>query len=76
MSNQLTTLFLSNKEINSLRNFFNSKNIDPEKLFDFNGGTYCGRTYVDVIGEHDLIESHEDGIRVIGLGMFYVEDEE
>lgn len=72
----MITLFLSNKEINTLKNFFSAKGINPDELFDFDGGTYCGRTYVDVIAEHELIESHEDGIRVIGLGMFYVEDED
>lgn len=72
----MTTLFLSNSEIKTLKNFFHEQGVNPSHLFDFDGGSYCGRTYVEVIGDHNLIEPHEDGIRVVGLGMFYKEDEE
>lgn len=72
----MTTLFLSNSEIKKLKNFFEDKGIDAKELFDFDGSSYCGRTYVEVKGKHELLEDHEDGIRVIGLGVFYKEDED
>ena len=72
----MTTLFLSNSEIKTLKNFFHEKGVNPSHLFDFDGSSYCGRTYVEVIGSHETIEINDDGIRVIGLGQFYIEDGE
>ena len=70
------TLFLSNKEIKNIKGFYDEFNIDANTLFDFDGSSYCGRTYVEVIGSHETIEINDDGIRVIGLGRFYTEDED
>ena len=70
------TLFLSNREIQSIKNFYEDLDVDISNMFDFNGSTYCGRTYVDVTPAHETISLEEDGIRIKGLGRFYVDDEE
>ncbi len=70
------TLFLSNREIQNIKNFYNEMGHDPSHIFDFDGAQYCGRTYVKLIGKHSTIIFEEDGIRIVGLGNFYIEDEE
>lgn len=73
---EIITLFLSNKEIKNIKGFYEEIGVEASTLFNFEGSSYCGRTYVEVIGAHETIEIKEDGIRVIGLGRFYTEDEE
>ena len=70
------TLFLSNKEIKNIKGFYDEFNIDANTLFNFEGPSYCNRTYVEVIGEHETITARDDGIRIKGLGNFYIEDED
>lgn len=73
----MITLFLSQKEIKNIKSFFEGLKDDANKYFDFeNGSIYCGRHYVDVIGEHELIKPEEHGVWIKGCGTFYVEDED
>ena len=73
---EIITLFLSNKEIKNIKSFYEEIGVDASTLFNFEGCSFCGRTYVDVIGQHETIIPEEDGIRIKGLGKFYIEDEE
>lgn len=70
------TLFLSKSEIKTIKNFYNELGVNPSHLFDFTEGGYANRYYTNIIGDHETIQINEDGIRIIGLGTFYTEDEE
>ena len=73
---EIITLFLSNKEIKNIKSFYEEIGVDASTLFNFEGCSFCGRTYVDVFGQHETIIAKEDGIRIKGLGTFYIEDED
>ena len=73
----MITLFLSNQEVKNIKGFLEN----AEEYFDFSGvggNGHSGRYYVDVIktDNHVIINEDDDAVRVVGLGMFYIEDED
>ena len=74
----MITLFLSNQEVKNIKGFLENT---AEEYFDFSGvgsNGHSGRYYVDVIKTDNMVVINEDkdAVRIVGLGMFYIEDED
>lgn len=73
----MVTLFLSNQEVKNIKGFLENS----EEYFDFSGvgsNGHSGRYYVDVLKTDSIVVANEDedAVRIVGLGMFYIEDED